>query len=122
MKYIRVITVLLSMTLAISPALAANCAASYASKTVMSAINPDDMSTMANCHEHANDKDATSSHHDKSGTHQSCPMNAGCHFSPALSTDTSFQHVLVAATTLLFPSFDSTEKSVDLSPPLKPPA
>lgn len=120
MKYIRILTVLLTMTLAISPALAANCAASCAAKTVMSAINPDDMSTMANCHEHANDKDA--GHHDKSGTHQSCPMSAGCHFSQALSTDTSLQHVFVAATALLFPNFDSTDKSVDLSPPLKPPA
>ena len=135
MKYIRILTVYLIMSSAISPALAANCATSCTSKTVMStlisssisAINPDDMSAMVNCHKDLSAKEATSIYptdgqHDKSDSHhQSCSMT-GCHFSQATPADTLFKHVFIAAISVSFPSFDSTEKSIDLSPPLKPPA
>lgn len=135
MKYIRILTVYLIMTLAISPALAANCATSCTSKTVMSTVisssiatvNPDDMSAMVNCHKDLSAKDAASIYpadgqHDKSDSHhQSCSMTS-CHFSQATPADTLFKHVFIAAISVSFPSFNSTEKSVDLSPPLKPPA
>lgn len=131
MKYIRILTVFLLMTLAISPVLAANCAATCASKTVMSTIsngNDADMSTMMHCHENLTSKPAadnhhSDSHHDKSdASHKSCPMGVGCHFAQATPTNTNIKHVLVTVSVVSFPSFDSTEKSVDLSPPLKPPA
>ncbi|MBC7697046.1 MAG: hypothetical protein H7Z70_01625 [Bacteroidia bacterium] len=127
MKYIRILTVFLMMTLAISPVLAANCAATCASKTVMSTIsngNDADMSTMMHCHKNLTSKTAANNqHHDKSdASHQTCPMGAGCHFAQATPTNTNIKHVLVTASAVSFPSFDSTEKSVDLSPPLKPPA
>ena len=135
MKYIRILTVYLIMTLAISPALAANCATSCTSKTVMSSlisssittVNPDDMSAMVNCHQDLSDKSAASIHptdgsHDKSESHhQSCSM-AGCHFSQATPADIWFKHVLISAISASFPSFESIEKSIDLYPPLKPPA
>ncbi|MEO7343983.1 MAG: hypothetical protein ABIU85_04015 [Methylotenera sp.] len=116
------------MTLAISPALAANCALSCTSKIVMSALSPDDMSTMKNCHEASNDKsstlkDSTRNHTNQSdANHQSCTMGAGCHFSQATPTDSSSKYAFIASTIISFPKFDSNEKSVDLSPPLKPPA
>ncbi len=131
MKYIRILTFFLMMTLAISPVLAANCAATCASKTVMSTIsngNDADMSTMMHCHENLISKDVANnhhsdSHHDKSdASHQTCPMGAGCHFAQATPNNTNVKHVLVTASAVSFLSFDSTEKSVDLSPPLKPPA
>ncbi len=128
MKCIRIITVLLMMTLAVSPALAASCAVSCTSKTVMSALSHDDMSTMKNCHEASNDKstaqkNSTHNHNNQSdASHQSCTMGAGCHSSQATPTDSSSKCALIASTDISFPRFDSTEKSVDLSPPLKPPA
>ena len=110
MKYIRILTVYLIMTLAISPALAANCATSCTSKTVMSTlisssistVNPDDMSAMVNCHKDLSAKDATGiypsdNHHDKSDSHhQSCSMT-GSHFSQATPADTLFTHVILQA-------------------------
>lgn len=131
MKYIRILTVFLMMTLAISPALAANCAATCASKTVMSILsqgNDAKMATMMHCHENLTSKAVANNHHsdnhhDKSDvSHQTCSMGAGCHFAQATPTNTNFKHVFATASIVLFPSFDSTEKSVDLSPPLKPPA
>lgn len=133
MKCIRIITVFLMMTLAISPALAASCALSCTSKIVMSALSPDDMSTMKNCHKASSDKssalkdstpkDSTRNYTNQSdANHQSCAMGAGCHFSQATPTDSSSKYAFIASTIISFPKFDSNEKSVDLSPPLKPPA
>lgn len=131
MKYLRILTVFLIMTLAINPVLAANCATTCVSKTVMSTISKGDdadMSTMMHCHENLTSKTSANnqhsdSHHDKSdASHQTCPMGAGCHFAQATPTNTNFKNMLVTASAVSFLSFDSTEKSINLSPPLKPPA
>jgi len=119
------------MALATSPALAAICATSCASQSVMStvsAVHSDDMSGMVNCHEGTMNKDKANkdkakSDTDKSSTeHKSCSMGAGCHFAQATPVDSSSKYALINSTSVAFFLFDSVEKSVNLSPPLKPPA
>ncbi len=113
--------VVLILALTTSPAFAAICATSCASKSIMSAVNPDGMSTMMNCHKGVVHTKTTST--DKSGIeHKSCAMGAGCHFSQATPIDSSSSYAFIDSIPASFPRFDVSEKSVDLSPPLKPPA
>ena len=127
MKYIRVLTAFLTMTLGISPVLAANCATTCASKVVMSTMfnaNVADMPTIMHCHENLTSKTAANNQHrDQSdASHQTCPMGAGCYFVQATPVSTNFKYMFATASAVLFPSVDSIEKSVYLSPPQKPPA
>jgi hypothetical protein len=131
MKFFRTITVILILALVTSPALAAICATSCASKSMMSTVNSDDMSGMMHCHKGSTHKESTGSDksspdHSSSGQsgteHKSCAMGAGCHFAQATPVDSTSKYTLIDASTIAFPRFDSAEKSVDLSPPLKPPA
>jgi hypothetical protein len=84
----------------------------------MAIVNAEHMSNMANCHEGSMDKDKTKS----TTEHKSCTMGAGCNFSLATPIGLSSKYVLIDLSSIAFPRFDSSEKSVDLSPPLKPPA
>jgi hypothetical protein len=121
MKLFRTMTIMLIFALATGPALAAVCAVSCASKSIMTTVNADHMPTMMNCHEGATHKESTSS--DKSGTeYKSCSMGAGCHFAQATPVNSASKYVFINATSVSFPRFDPSEKSIDLSPPLKPPA
>ena len=128
--YFRTITLILILALATSPALAAVCATSCATESIMSTVNPDDISTMTNCHEGTMSHEGTMNHEgsmDKDKTkstteHNSCSMGAGCHFSQATSVDLSSKYALIDSSTISFPQFVTSKKSVDLSPPLKPPA
>ena len=119
MKFFRTITVIMIMALATSPALAAICATSCASQSVMStvsAVHSDDMSGMVNCHEASMNKDKAKSDMDKSSTeHKSCNMGAGCHFAQATPIDSSSKYALINSTSVAFFLFDSVEKSVNLS-------
>lgn len=131
MKLLRLLTSFLIMTLAISPALAANCSVTCASKNVMSGLisnstsiaHSDDMSGMENCHNKSVANDTAGNHQDKSDTrHQSCTMGVGCHFSQAMPADSPFKYKFSAISTISFPQFEVSANSADLLPPLKPPA
>lgn len=124
MKFIRIITAILILALTTSPTLASMCATNCASESVMSAMNPDDMSTMTNCHEGSMSKDASKSNteHQSTAEHKSCTMGAGCNVAQAVPIDLSSKYALIDSFTVSFPYFYTSEKSVDLSPPLKPPA
>lgn len=119
MKFFRSIAVILILALASSPALAAICATSCVSQAVMSSLHPDNMSGMKNCHKGTMNKDKTKFDIE----HKSCSMSAGCHFtqltSPIVS---SLKYIFIDSTAISFPKFVSSAKSIDLSPPLKPPA
>jgi hypothetical protein len=54
--------------------------------------------------------------------HKSCSMGAGCNFSQATPIDLSSKFVFIDLTSISFPKFKSSEKSAELSPPIKPPA
>lgn len=118
MKHIRIIAIFLIMTLAASPALAAVCAASCASQSIMSSLHHDDMSGMKNCHESSKKQEQTKSNTE----HKSCAMGAGCHFTQITPIESFTKYVFAELTATSFPRFVPSEKSVDLSPPLKPPA
>ena len=119
MKLLREITIVLILALASSPALAAVCATSCASQVLMSSLHSDDMSGMKNCHKSSMKKDISTSNVE----HKSCTMGAGCHFTQSTSpTAPSTMLKLVDSTPITFPKFVSSAKSIDLSPPLKPPA
>jgi len=108
----------LILALATSPALAAICATSCASHSIMSSMQVDDMSGMKNCHEGSMKKDEH-----KSNEHKSCAMGAGCNFTQVTSPINASQKLVFDDTVrTLFPSFVPSAKSIDLSPPLKPPA
>lgn len=78
MKYFRSIAMILIIALASSPALAAVCATSCASQTLMSSIQSDSMAGMKDCHQSSINKNKNKN---KSNTeHKSCTMGAGCHF------------------------------------------
>jgi hypothetical protein len=117
MKSFRAIAMILILALASSPALAAICATSCASHSIMSSMHADDMSGMKNCHESSMKKDKQ-----QSNQHKSCAMGAGCNFTQVTSPITSQKLVFLDTLRASFPSFVPSEKSVDLSPPLKPPA
>lgn len=119
MKLFRTVAVLLILVLASSPALAAICATSCASQSIMSSMHSDDMAGMKNCHEGSMGKVK----HKSSTEHKSCAMGAGCNFTQVTSPIiTSQKLVFDDSVRISFPSFVPSEKSVDLSPPLKPPA
>jgi hypothetical protein len=123
LKYLRTVTVILILALTTSPTLAAICATTCASKSIMSAVNPDDMPAMTNCHEGSmKDKAQSSTEHKSTGEHKSCAMGAGCNLSQAPAIDIASKYALIDSPAILFPHFDFSENSVDLSPPLKPPA
>lgn len=125
MKPFRAIAMFLILVLASSPALAAICATSCASQTIMSSVHSDDMSGMKNCHEDSMNKNKSTpnSEHKSNNEHKSCAMGAGCHFTQLTSpADLSSKYVFADSTTISFPRFTPFEKSIDLSPPLKPPA
>lgn len=110
---------ILILALASSPALAAVCATSCASQAVMSALHPSDMSGMKNCHEGSMNKDKSKSNIE----HKSCAMGAGCSFTQVIPPiDASSKSVFADSHAISFPRFVPSEKSIDLSPPLKPPA
>lgn len=117
LRYIRSISVILILAIAISPAFAANCVASCATKSIMTAVNTEDMSSMPNCHK-AMEKEKSKLNIE----HKSCSMGAGCNFSQATPIDLSSKFVFIDLTSISFPRFNSSEKSADLSPPIKPPA
>jgi hypothetical protein len=119
MKFFRAIAVILILALATSPALAAVCATSCASQSIISSLHSDDMFGMKNCHEGAMHKDKNKT----STEHKSCAMGAGCNFTQATPpVDLSSRYVVAISTATAFPKFVPSEKSIDLSPPLKPPA
>jgi hypothetical protein len=119
MKFFRSIAWVLIFALVTTPALASICATKCASQSVLSAIQPDShMSNMAHCHDSSMKKDQS-----KSDTeHKSCAMGAGCHYTQVTPVDLSLKYTFNSVTGNYFPRFTPSEKSVDLSPPLKPPA
>ena len=119
MKSFRAIAMVLILTLASSPALAFHCATLFASDSVMTAMHSDsDMSGMKHCQEQGMKKDQSQSDNE----HKPCPMGAGCHFTQATPVSLITKNVFLDITKQSFPRFTPSEKSVDLSPPLKPPA
>lgn len=118
MKMFRAIAVVLIVALASTPALAAICATSCASHSIMSTTHSDSMAGMKNCHEASMSKDK----HKSSNEHKSCAMGASCQFVQVTTIESPTKYFLAVSATASFPSFVSSEKSVDLSPPLKPPA
>lgn len=125
MRTIRAIAVFLILVLASSPALAAVCATSCASQTVMSSMHLDDMSGMKNCHEGVMNKNKSKAdtEHKSNNDHKSCAMGAGCHFTQITPPiDGSSRTLFANSSSVLFPKFVPSEKSIYLSPPLKPPA
>lgn len=118
-RFFRAIAMVLILALASSPALAAHCATSFASESLMTAMHSDgDMSGMTHCQYSAMKKNQSKS----SAEHKPCAMGAGCHFAQATPVDSFSKYVFMDATQQSFPRFTPSEKSVDLSPPLKPPA
>ena len=119
MKFIRSIAMMLVLVLASSPALAAICATACAAQSAMSSLQSNDVSEMQHCHEGSMD-----AHTNNSDTeHKSCAMGAACHFTQVISEADSFsKYVFADSTSTSFPKFVPFEKSIDLSPPLKPPA
>ena len=84
----------------------------------MAIVNAEHMSNMANCHEGSMNNAKTKS----TTEHKSCTMGAGCNFSLASQIGLSLKYVLIDLSSNAYPRFDYSEKSVVLSPPLKPPA
>ena len=119
MKFFRLIAVMLILVLASTPTLAAICATSCASESAMTSLSSSDMSEMQHCHE-----DSKGTHTNKPSTeHKSCAMGATCHFTQVISElDSLSRFVFLDLTSESFPKFVPQEKSIDLSPPLKPPA
>ena len=108
----------LILVLVSSPALAAICATSCASESVMSSLH-DDMSKMQHCHEDSKSKDTNKSDVEQ----KSCAMGAGCHFTQVVFPfDALSKYIYTDSSTVSFPKFVPSGKSTDLSPPLKPPA
>jgi hypothetical protein len=119
MKFFRSIAVMLILVLASTPTLAAICATSCASESAMASLSSGDMSEMQHCHE-----DSKDTHSNKpSAEYKSCSMGATCHFTQVISEfDSLSRYVFADLTSKSFPKFVPLEKSIDLSPPLKPPA
>ncbi len=119
MKLFRHIAIVLILALASSPALAAVCATSCASQALMASFHSNSMSGMKNCQESSVNKDKSTS----DAEHKSCEMGAGCHFTQVTPiNDSSMQYAFAELSNISFPRFVPFEKSIDLSPPLKPPA
>lgn len=119
MKFFREIATILILALATSPALAAVCATSCASHAVMSSIHSDSMAGMKDCHQSSINKNKSKS----STENKPCSMSAGCHFTQLTPPTVSLtKYVFADSTSISFPKLVSSAKSIDLSPPLKPPA
>lgn len=119
MKFCRAVAMILILALASSPALAAHCATSFASEAVMTAMHSDgNMSSMMHCQDRAMKKNQSKSNTE----HKPCAMGAGCHFAQATPVDSFAKYVLIDSIKESFTRFTPSEKSTDLSPPLKPPA
>lgn len=118
LRYIRSVSFMLILVIAASPAFAAVCATSCATKSIISTVNADDMSNMPNCHKVSMEKGKPKPNIE----HKSCSMGAGCTFPQAapIALPTKLVHIDLSSTSFL--SFNSSAKSADLSPPLKPPA
>jgi hypothetical protein len=119
MRFFRSITLVLIFALVTTPALASICATKCASQSVFTTMQPDHlMSDMTHCHDDSMKKDQS-----KTDTeHKSCAMGAGCHYTQITPVDLSLKYTFNSVTGNAFPRFTPSEKSVDLSPPLKPPA
>lgn len=119
MKFFRSIALVLIFALVTTPALASICATKCASQSILSAIQPDShMADMTHCHDSSMKKDQS-----KTDTeHPSCAMGAGCHYTQVTPADLSLKYTFNTENDHSFPRFTPSEKSVDLSPPLKPPA
>jgi len=119
MKFCRAIAMILILALASGSALAAVCATSCASQALMSSLHLDNMAGMKNCHEGSMSKEKSKS----STEHRSCAMGAGCNFTQVTPLiDSSTKSVFADSAAISFPRLVPSEKSIDLSPPLKPPA
>ena len=119
MKFFRAIAMILILVLASSPALPAICATSCASPSMMTSMHVNDMAGMKNCHEGSINKDQSKS----KAEHKSCAMGASCHFTQVTPPmNSSSKPAFVDSATVSFPRFVLSTKSIDLSPPLKPPA
>jgi hypothetical protein len=119
MKLYRSIVLILILVLASSPALAAVCAISCATESVVLSLHANDMSGMQHCHEGSMTKDTNKPHSE----HKHCAMGAGCHFSQVIfSFDGLSNYIYADLSSASFPKFVPSENSRDLSPPLKPPA
>lgn len=70
------------------------------------------------CHESAVKNDQTKSN----AEHKSCTIGIGCHFAQALPIETILKSAFSDSARVPFPRFTPSEKTIDLSPPLKPPA
>lgn len=126
MKFVRTISLMLVFLIAVSPALANNCMAHCATQSAISSshvkVLTNKMSGMINCHEYEDRHFSKSSNNSADTSHKSCAMGVGCHYSQVLPVLASIKYSPVTIESTLFPKLVSTEKSLDLSPPLKPPA
>ena len=123
MKFVRIITLMLILMIAFGPALASNCASSCASHNVMKLMKSQTMAKMAHCHEAKNThSDSSNQHNNMDTTHQTCTMGAGCNFSQVLPVVADVKYSSLIISDIAFSKLTPLEKSVDLSPPLKPPA
>jgi hypothetical protein len=77
------------------------------------------MAHMKNCHESKMSKDKQQKY---SHDHKPCSIGAGCQYTQVTPIESSAKYVFAALPAVSFPSFTPSEKSADLSPPLKPPA
>jgi hypothetical protein len=118
MKYFRATAMVLILALTSSLALADICATSCASHSIISSMHSEDMAGMKNCHEGSMNKEKSKANTE----HKSCAMGAGCQFTQVTPIVLPAQYVFTASASIAFPSFVPFEKSVDPSPPLKPPA
>jgi C1A family cysteine protease len=121
MKFPRIIAAVLIMIMTSSPVLAADCAVACATGSMMTqkvaANNDSSTMSMSNCHmaTHEQNKNKTS------GEHKDCAM-AGCNLAQTTPAPYSVRAFFPEQPISSYPSFDQAEASVDLSPPLKPPA
>lgn len=119
MKLFRATAMILILALVSSPVVAAICATSCVTHSVMTSIHADDMAGMKNCHQGSMNKDKNK----PSSEHKSCAMSAGCNFTQITPPiDIRSNTVFVDSASVSFPKFVPSAKSADLSPPLKPPA
>lgn len=109
----------LILALASSAAFAAICATSCASQSMMTSMHTYDMTGMKNCHKGSMDKEQRKS----KAEHKSCAMVPSCHFTQVTPPiDASSKTVFFDSSVISFAKFVPYAKSIDISPPLKPPA
>ncbi len=121
MRFFRHIAAVLILVLVSSPALATICAASCASQSVMSsyAQHASNASGKAHCHESPNKQGKNT----QNSEHHFCVMGHACNFAQVISgVDSLSKYVYADTNNILFSRLAISDKSVDLPPPLKPPA